>query len=140
MVPVFEDKGWKMSILESVLESRLEQQCRILAGNNSCKLVKIQGNRGWPDRILLVPGGAMMFLEFKREGAPLRPLQEHILKELQQMGFQAERIDNYNSFQIHLKALQQSSGSRTATKPAESTSSLESPQPSSFRQAWENPR
>jgi hypothetical protein len=39
------------------------------------------------DRIIFLPNGRTVFLEFKREGEDLRPLQEHVHEQLRQLGF-----------------------------------------------------
>lgn len=44
--------------------------------------------RGWPDRLILGPGGTIFFIEFKRDvNEDLRKLQKHVRKFLQQLGF-----------------------------------------------------
>ncbi len=44
------------------------------------------GRRGYPDRIILGHEGAHFFIEFKREGEDLEPLQEHHKNCLELMG------------------------------------------------------
>jgi len=39
---------------------------------------------GWPDVLFLIPGGRPLFIEFKKPGGKVKPVQEHkinILKE-----------------------------------------------------------
>lgn len=50
------------------------------------------GWRGAPDRIVMMPGGRIIFVELKRPGGVLRPLQRHRLHELEVLGFQARVI------------------------------------------------
>jgi hypothetical protein len=45
------------------------------------------GRRGWPDRILLGPGAIVFFIEFKRPGEDLEPLQVHNKGLLEDLGF-----------------------------------------------------
>ena len=45
--------------------------------------------RGVPDRIILMPGGKVGFLELKGDGGKATPLQLHWIKLLQEMGFHA---------------------------------------------------
>jgi len=40
------------------------------------------GFRGWPDRLFLIPGGCPVFIEFKRPGGKLTPLQAFIIDRL----------------------------------------------------------
>ena len=41
-----------------------------------------QGRNGWPDRLVLLPGGDCFFIEFKAPGGRLRPDQLVVLKML----------------------------------------------------------
>jgi hypothetical protein len=101
----------------SELESALERRCRDYAEINECLLLKIQGVRGWPDRLLIVPGGTVAFLEFKREGKQARPLQQHILEDLHSRGFSAGVLDNFQQFQTLLRVLKHPNGDPTNTNP-----------------------
>lgn len=62
--------------------------------------VKFTGAKGWPDRILtwgLAEGWPPHFIwiEWKRPGEPLRPLQKHIHKILRSMGHDVRVYDDY---------------------------------------------
>jgi len=74
-----------MSILKR--ESEIEFQCRVIAEREQCKLLKIQGVKGWPDRVLLTPNGNVAFLEFKTPDGQLSPLQVHHMTQLREMNF-----------------------------------------------------
>ncbi len=50
--------------------------------------LNVTGHRGWPDRIVFLPGGRAVFCELKRPGGKLRPLQEHVHAQLKALGFQ----------------------------------------------------
>ena len=86
-------------------ESEVERSCRIYARNAGCVLLKIQGVRGWPDRLLIAPDGRHMFIEFKKRGADLRPLQEEIQCKLRKMGHKAEMVDSVEQFMTCLDSL-----------------------------------
>ena len=81
-----------------MLEAALERRCVNLAKQAGCILLKVQGTKGYPDRICLCPGGKVFFIEFKREGGELAPLQRFHLSKLRSMGFVAESVDNVNLF------------------------------------------
>lgn len=49
---------------------------------------------GWPDRIVLLPGGHPLFAEFKRPGAAPRPLQEYMAAKLCTLGYRVETFDD----------------------------------------------
>lgn len=52
------------------------------------------GRNGWPDRIVLLPGGVPVFLEFKRPGMTPRPLQSKRLDDLCTRDYWATWFDN----------------------------------------------
>lgn len=52
------------------------------------------GTDGMPDRIVLLPGGHMAFVEVKAPGKKPRPLQTARLKLLQNLGFKVYVLDN----------------------------------------------
>lgn len=72
-----------------MLEKELEQKFvkrMAQVGGMALKFTS-PGHAGVPDRLLLLPGGFVVFVELKREGAKPRPLQEFMLKKLKKMGF-----------------------------------------------------
>lgn len=44
--------------------------------------MNIIGRRGWPDRLFILPNGAIIWCEFKRPKKTPRDLQEYIHKQL----------------------------------------------------------
>ena len=68
-------------------EAEIEFSARVIAKGNKCTLLKIQGVKGWPDRILITPNGNVAFLEFKTPLGELAPLQTHHLVQLREMGY-----------------------------------------------------
>lgn len=56
--------------------------------------LNVAGQRGWPDRLVLLPGGEVVFVELKRPGAKARRLQEHIHKRLAALGFRIAVCDD----------------------------------------------
>lgn len=63
-----------MDILEKEIEKKLKARLEKLG----CMVLKFTspGNAGVPDRLVLIPGGTVWFVELKRPGGKLRPLQE----------------------------------------------------------------
>lgn len=47
----------------------------------------LRGQAGWPDRLVLVPGGRPVFVELKRRGERLRALQERRAHDLRMLGY-----------------------------------------------------
>lgn len=70
---------------ESQVEAYLVRLVKELGG----LAVKL-GVWGWPDRIILLPGGRIGFLELKRPGEVPRELQTRRLASLVKLGFMAE--------------------------------------------------
>lgn len=44
------------------------------------------GQRGWPDRLVCLPGGIVVFIEFKKPGGSVRPDQGLTITELRKLG------------------------------------------------------
>lgn len=74
--------------IERELVSRLKK-----VGVESIKF-EVLGKRGMPDRIILIPGGRVVFAEVKSPGEKLRPLQEKRKRELENLGFKVYVIDS----------------------------------------------
>ena len=72
-----------------MLEKELERKLVKRMEQAGCMALKFTspGHAGVPDRLLLLPGGFVVFVELKREGAKPRPLQEFMLNKLKKMGF-----------------------------------------------------
>jgi len=49
---------------------------------------------GLPDRLVLLPGGRLAFVELKAPGKRLRPLQEKRKRQLEALGFWVYCIDS----------------------------------------------
>lgn len=79
-------------------ESQIERAvCRDLLkehGIRSAKLT-VPTENGWPDRMILIPGGKPFFVEFKAPGEKPRPKQLYIHQMLLGLGYDVETHDNY---------------------------------------------
>ncbi len=53
--------------------------------------------RGFPDRIVLLPGGAVVFVETKAPGQRPRLIQRKVHDRLRRLGFQVEVLDSVES-------------------------------------------
>ena len=78
-------------MLESVIESRLRQEAK-KRGGMALKFVS-PGMNGVPDRIVLLPGGKMAFVELKAPGKVPRALQEKRICQLRRLGFLVYVLD-----------------------------------------------
>lgn len=52
------------------------------------------GTDGMPDRLLVLPGGLICFVELKRPGQKLRPLQVRRHQQLRDLGAMVRTIDH----------------------------------------------
>ena len=77
---------------EKEVEKYLIRQVRKNGG--LCLKFISPGWSGAPDRICLWPCGRLKFVEVKRPGEGLRPLQERRAEELREMGFDVEVVDS----------------------------------------------
>ncbi|OCZ54328.1 VRR-NUC domain-containing protein [Dehalobacter sp. TeCB1] len=77
-------------------ESYIEKKLRIEIERLGGKVPKwvSPGNRGVPDRLVILPGGRTIYVETKAPGKPLEPLQEKWAKTLRKMGHRVYKIDS----------------------------------------------
>lgn len=69
---------------EDTVENHLIKQVKAARGLN----IKLRFMRGWPDRLVLLPEGVLVFFELKRPfGGVFEPLQLRIHMKLRRMGF-----------------------------------------------------
>ena len=71
-------------MLESRIEELLVRKIK-RAGGWALKLVS-PGNAGVPDRLVLLPGGRVIFVELKTETGRLSPLQVDAHRRLRELG------------------------------------------------------
>ena len=77
---------------EKIIEKKLVKTVKE-AGGIAPKLI-CPGFDGMPDRIVLLPGGRMGFVEVKAPGKVPRPLQEARHRMLQKLGFKVYVLDD----------------------------------------------
>lgn len=85
-----EQLSWRGMQREKSIEQALVRAVEA-RGGRARKFVS-PGWRGAPDRIVMMPGGRIIFVELKRPGGVLRPLQRYRLGELEVLGFEARVI------------------------------------------------
>lgn len=76
---------------EKTLEARLVREIEA-RGGMALKYTS-QFHRGFPDRIILLPGGKTIFVELKSTGQKPTKLQMHAIRKLIKMGHWVEIID-----------------------------------------------
>jgi len=79
-------------ILERDLEKYFTAQCK----KNKLLSLKLHVKfaRGWPDRIVPLKGGGVLWVELKRPGGKLSALQEKVHKDLFNLGHDVYVIDS----------------------------------------------
>lgn len=75
---------------EKTLEAYLCQKVKSLGG----KCLKMTGEKGIPDRLVILPGGKCIFVELKREGEKPRPIQDYRIQQLKFLGCDVLVIDS----------------------------------------------
>ena len=79
---------------EKDIEGRLRDRLRAVG----CKALKFEspGYTGVPDRLVLIPGGRIVFVELKAPGKKERPRQRIVQKEFRDLGFTVfSSVDSY---------------------------------------------
>ena len=86
---------------EKEVEAYLVKRVKDLGGK-AYKWVS-QGNDGVPDRIVIMPGGTVIFVELKAPGGKLRPLQEAKHTELRKLKQTVFVLDDKNKVDAFIK-------------------------------------
>jgi hypothetical protein len=79
-------------LLERDLEAYFTRQCK--KHNLLTLKLNVRYARGWPDRIVALSGGTILWVELKRPGGKVSPLQAKVHKELQNLGHDVHVIDS----------------------------------------------
>lgn len=88
---------------EKVIEQKLVKAVRA-AGGIAPKLVS-PGSDGMPDRMVLMPGGRIGFVEVKAPGEKPRPLQYSRHRLLRRLGFDVYVLDNAEQIETILREI-----------------------------------
>lgn len=89
---------------EKQIESKLLKAVRQLRG--LCLKFVSPSFDGVPDRIVLLPEGKIAFVETKRTGGKMRPLQLRRKKQIEQLGFKVFCLDDPNDIKEVLDEIQ----------------------------------
>ena len=79
-------------MLERFIEQKLV--ARVKREGGLCPKFVSPGSDGWPDRLVLMPGGKIAFVELKAPGQKPRPLQLQRHAQLRDLGFIVYVIDD----------------------------------------------
>lgn len=79
-------------MLERFIEQKLV--ARVKREGGLCPKFVSPGSDGWPDRLVLMPGGKIAFVELKSTGEKPRPLQVQRHAQLRDLGFLVFVVDD----------------------------------------------
>lgn len=75
-------------MLESYYEDKLRKRVKALGHGARCLKFESPGFTGVPDRMILLPGGNLIFVEMKQPGKKERKRQEYVHGVLRGLGFE----------------------------------------------------
>lgn len=93
---------------ERDIERKLREKVKKAGG--WCVKWVAPGNAGVPDRICLLPGGRVVFVELKDKGKKPRPLQVATIGRIRKLGFRVEVIDSEEGIQELMESLKEEEG------------------------------
>ncbi len=102
-------------ILEKQIERKFKQKVEAL-GALAWKFTS-PGRAGVPDRIVILPGGRVVFAEMKAPGQKLRPLQVATVAMIKRLGCHAWVIDSYEKIDEFIEKEMMPDGVHTASVP-----------------------
>ena len=88
-------------VLEKDIERKLVKGVRALGGMAN-KWVS-PGNVGVPDRVVVLPGGRVIFVELKTDTGVVSPIQERQIKKLKDLGVDVRVVRGVNEVDDFLK-------------------------------------
>lgn len=91
---------------EKTVESKLVKAVKAMGG--LAPKFTSPGLDGVPDRLVLLPGGKMAFIELKAPGKNLRPLQVRRKRQLESLGFLVYYMDRPEQIGVILSEIQSS--------------------------------
>lgn len=92
-------------MLEKEVESHLRKQVKKRLGGLALKFVS-PGLNGVPDRIILLPGARIIFVETKAPKKNLRKLQEYVCGLIADLGFDVRRIDTKEKVDLFITEME----------------------------------
>ena len=92
-----------------IKEKQIEQQLvrAVKAAGGICPKLVSPGMNGMPDRMLLLPGGSIGFVEVKAEGRRPRPLQAVRHRQLRSLGFPVFVLDDPDQIRAVIKEVRE---------------------------------
>ena len=107
-------------MLERFIEQKLV--ARVKREGGLCPKFVSPGSDGWPDRLVLMPGGKFAFVELKAPQGKLRPIQVQRHAQLRDLGFLVYVINDPNQIPEALELLKAKSRKKKKTDDLPSAS------------------
>ena len=107
-------------MLERFIEQKLV--ARVKREGGLCPKFVSPGSDGWPDRLVLMPGGKIAFVELKAPQGKLRPIQVRRHAQLRDLGFLVYVINDPNQIPEALELLKAKSRKKKKTDDLPSAS------------------
>jgi hypothetical protein len=92
-----------MSVSEKTIEKELCRQVKAIGGE--CRKWVSPGCTGVPDRIVVLPGGRVHFVELKAPGRSEKPRQKTVIRELQKLGCSVQKIDSLEGVSLFIETV-----------------------------------
>lgn len=92
-----------MQVLERTIEAKFVKRMKQLG----CLAHKLNGlgNRGWPDRLVILPGGTCLFIELKAPRGKLSPKQIQVQDLLRAKGCRVQTFWNAEDAILYVEAV-----------------------------------
>lgn len=90
----------KESMKESSIESVLVSETKRARGWS----IKLNSLAGLPDRLVLLPGRVVFFVELKKKGKKPRPIQKAVIRKIENIGFRVYVLDNSDDVRNVIRA------------------------------------
>lgn len=90
---------------ESVIEARLRDGVKAMGG--ICWKFVSPGTTGVPDRIIILPGGRIIFVELKADTGRTSDIQQYRINELRRIGADVRILKGLSQVKAFLKEVQQ---------------------------------
>lgn len=93
-------------MLESTVEKRLCKKVKNELHGLALKFVS-PGFSGVPDRIVLLPGGRIYFVELKAPGKEMRRIQKRVAEKIESLGFKVLTIDTPEKVDAYIREVRE---------------------------------
>lgn len=90
---------------ESVIEARLRDGVKAMGG--ICWKFVSPGTTGVPDRIIILPGGRIIFAELKADAGRTSDIQQYRINELRRIGADVRILKGLSQVKAFLEEVQQ---------------------------------